>query len=614
MDKKYVLENAATWQYSNIPLWTKDSLGDSEKLESSIEWGAAFAVMKDITHHISDATLRILNTNINLKNYKQDPLYQYMVCLDEEIKNNEKSLDEVNYYHFISGCLHKLANRTLKAEDYLLLWTPGSIVNDAGHMNQEVFERYKVIQSKYKTILADIRFSSIFDNELSTWELEWTFGGKLIEPEKKIRSDGTRLKISDDMWLKQIFEFLETHFDEAHKMFEEGIPSDEIGIRLADTNYKKVLDIKKSLAEYWKGIRPLLCRDTKRLITPQWENIAHGKDLPELIEDFASKKRLFDQKDLFNSFDLTWEDTKLDMTAEENTYVPLMSTDVTQKIVSNWQTYKSLVDFWFGDNNAQAWFVWPSAWYGLGLWDTFHSKEAETSARILMKLMKDNGNERSIPQEKVGGITIKNLLNVRAITCKEGIVKFTESGISIVEKCYNKVRKENVEKYNELWKRFADSHIVLPLEYQYKGENPTKQYPNIDGEVIDTLFWSYVGGNDEHKYEVVDILTPLEEAPILSKQDAQQAFLSRWYNVYKINWFRNRKFAYQNKNLFSLEGKFPVIKKINLVIGKNNIENSEAKHNLWWLTALPTLAEREGKENVYIIFINWANCGEMVMD
>ncbi|MEI7477267.1 MAG: hypothetical protein WCJ81_01660 [bacterium] len=128
--------------------------------------------MKDITHHISDATLRILNTNINLKNYKQDPLYQYMVCLDEEIKNNEKSLDEVNYYHFISGCLHKLANRTLKAEDYLLLWTPGSIVNDAGHMNQEVFERYKVIQSKYKTILADIRFSSIFDNELSTWELE----------------------------------------------------------------------------------------------------------------------------------------------------------------------------------------------------------------------------------------------------------------------------------------------------------------------------------------------------------------------------------------------------------------------------------------------------------
>ncbi|MEI7477266.1 MAG: hypothetical protein WCJ81_01655 [bacterium] len=42
------------------------------------------------------------------------------------------------------------------------------------------------------------------------------------------------------------------------------------------------------------------------------------------------------------------------MTAEENTYVPLMSTDVTQKIVSNWQTYKSLVDFWFGDNNAQA--------------------------------------------------------------------------------------------------------------------------------------------------------------------------------------------------------------------------------------------------------------------
>lgn len=425
--KKDVIKGRDKWSIAH--LWDATSLGDSEQMEKDIfDRGGNFNAVKSIVHNASDQTLGIMNTNIESKNYEQDPLYAYMKNLESQ-SDTEKKKWPINYYHFIHWITHKIKNRTLKGEDYGLLWGRWEI-------NQEVFKRYRNVQFRYKHIGADVSFSSIFDNHTSNRELDGFFWWGLMI-------------LSKSKWLKGSLEYLESHIAQCEKMFNEWVSSTDIWLCLINNDYQKVIDIKREL---WKSEDFLYDESNNEYKIRVGVDyiIARGKTLQELIDDFVSKKWAFDQKDKIKKINI-WNVTDQSTPTQKMWYV-----------LSNYTTYKYLRGFWLWTNNAATWFNWPSAGYGLDLMDTFQQYEYENSAKILMKLMAENWNDWIIPEDKVQGTTKSNLLKCGVITIKNGIVSFTENAIKKIETRYNKQKVKALEEIRGLEELFANSSISLP--------------------------------------------------------------------------------------------------------------------------------------------------------
>jgi hypothetical protein len=447
------------WKKRAIEAWMKEKKEYKEKskesyspnpksLEYDIFHGGidnqgtwTFNKAKRATWLASDKILKIFNTNVSTQNYQQDPLYKHM----ENWKNESEIYDwKINYSatylrksinsEFSDWIEENIQNRTLKQEDYELLYDRGT-----DQIRQETFEKLFRVQNKYTSIHVDVFFSY---SSKSGRRINW----------RRFVS-GNRMIISKDKSLKQSLEFLENNFDICFKMAQEWVDRTDIWLYLSNNNYQKVIDIKKKLWDYWKlyyynnskGDGYKLCaRDSST-------SVATWKTLEEMIDDLCSKQWLFDQKEKIDN--INWGDRAkyCDSPAERMWYV-----------LNEWRTYNYLNTFWRWKNNAELWFDKPSSWYWLELADTFEQVEYEISAKILMKLMADNWNERKINQNLVPNSTKQNLLRCWAIKIEDDFVIFEDVAIKKIKSKYQEEKEISIENLDELKNFFDANWIVLP--------------------------------------------------------------------------------------------------------------------------------------------------------
>lgn len=367
-------------------------------------------------------------------NYKTDPLYMYMDNLSESMNNNLLR----RFAAWIKG---KIRNRTLKKEDYDLFF-------DFNRMGERVVniesinDRCQRIQKDYWDIGIDISISALIYHNNSNWELNWYAWGENIY-----------LSFSKDKWLKESLEYLENKLETCQKLNEQWACSLDIWLYLINSNYIEVIDIKKDLWEF--GDFNYLKSNKKHIFWTSPDSsriIAKWQTLQELIDNFVSKKWIFDQKDKIKNINL--------YKREKDYKEPVQK---MQFIISEFERYEYLYNFWLWKNNASAWFSKPSSAYGLCFMNTFGQSEYEDSAKLLIQIMSQKWNEWEIKKSEIGSSWIvDNLLKCWAVVVKDNIVTFTKGAIKKIEQKYNEQKEKSLRSINNLEKFFRDNEITLP--------------------------------------------------------------------------------------------------------------------------------------------------------